>query len=163
MASFFDEGTVDVTITQSFTLRELTGPWSWIAIRYYWFVFDEVALEAYVDLARAGRDPTTHLLLPALSQVAGNVELILERTPLALRFVDAQQGSILLKVAGVLAALKKLVSWLPIYGKWIQEKGRIDVETEVVRSRALQELKTAFMGCRDFRGVRISARLSTAL
>jgi hypothetical protein len=140
-----DEGTVIVTIAQPFTFQDFAGPWGWIAIRYYWFVFDDLALEAYVDLARAGRDPTDFLLLPALNNIAGDVEPIIERTPFALRFVGAQSGSVKIKLAGAFVALKKVISWLPIYGKWIQEKGQIDIETEIKRSKALQELKANFM------------------
>src|SRR4051812_37991874 len=109
-----DEGVVTLTITRPFTLRELTGPWSWIAIRYYWFAFDDLALNSYVELANKGLDPTELILLPALRNLAANVELVLEQTPLAFRIVDSDRGSVLLKIAGSLVALRKLVYWLPV-------------------------------------------------
>lgn len=127
-----------------FTYRELAGPWSWVANRYYWFVFDEVMKPAYQQLVRVGGDPVTDIMQPADSQLAGNVELALERTQLAFRVVSASRGSVVFKVGGVWKALKCLASWLPIYGAWLQNKGRIDIRAEVERSAALRELTENF-------------------
>ena len=48
-----DSGTISVRIGEPFTLRELAGPWSWMSIRYYWFVYDELTACDSPDIARA--------------------------------------------------------------------------------------------------------------
>ena len=48
-----DSGTISVRIGEPFTLRELAGPWSWMSIRYYWFVYDELTTCDSPDIARA--------------------------------------------------------------------------------------------------------------
>lgn len=145
MSIVLDEGRFAVTIEKPFTLRELTGPWSWMAIRYYWLAYDELMMPLYVDLARRGYDPADLVIKPALTQLAGSVELILEQTPLALRIVDAGHGSVVLWTAGAWKAINSLAAWLPIYGKWLQEKGKIDIRIEIERSAALCSLMENFI------------------
>lgn len=145
MPNMLQQGEWKVTIHRSFTLRELTGPWSWIAIRYYWFVYDELMIETYRDLALQKIDPVKQVMLPALRQIAGQIELILEPTPLALRFDRSDRGSFVIWLTGALKALKSLSGWLPIYGEWIQKKGRIDLETEIRRSEGLAIMKENFI------------------
>jgi hypothetical protein len=140
-----DEGRFPVIIDKPFTLRELAGPWSWMAIRYYWLVYDELMAPLYLDLARQGHDPAELVVKPALSQLAGNVELVLEQTSVALRIVDAGHGSVILWASGAWKALNSLAAWLPIYGKWLQEKGQIDIRTEIERSDALLHLMGNFV------------------
>ena len=48
-------------------------------------------------------------------------------------------------VPGAGKALSSLAAWLPIYGKWLQEKGQIDIRTEIERSGALLHLMGNFV------------------
>ncbi len=123
----FLQGEMLFEIQRPFTLRELSGPWSWVAIRYYWFTYDLLMLDVYRAYADAGGDPAKDILLPEVRRIAGNVELVLEKTPLALKFSRAESGSVKLFVNGVWQALDWLWKWLPAYGKWLQEKGQIDI------------------------------------
>ncbi len=140
----FETGILPVRIGIPFTLRELSGPWSWMAIRYYWLAYDELMAPYYRALVARDLDPVLYLMRPASEQLAGNVELALEQTELGFRVIGASEGSVILKVAGAWKALKGLAAWLPLYGKWLQEKGRIDIKAEVERSDALLHLAANF-------------------
>jgi hypothetical protein len=144
MQNQFTEGVLRIRIGVPFTLREIAGPWSWIANRYYWFVFDEVMTPHYRQLVHLGSDPVAEIMEPATRRLAGNVELVLDRTQLAFRISGASSGSVNLKVNGVWKALKCLASWLPVYGAWLQNKGRIDLRAEIERSAALVEISNNF-------------------
>lgn len=139
-----DSGTISVRIRVPFTLRELAGPWSWMSIRYYWFVYDELMSPYYLTLAERGHDPIAGLMRPAQEDLAGNVELALERTNLAFLVTNAASGSVILEVRGAWKALKSLSAWLPLYGKWLQHKGQIDIKTEIERSQAVIEISRNF-------------------
>jgi hypothetical protein len=148
MPIILNEGRFRVFVERPFTLRELAGPWSWMAIRYYWLAFDEILMDVYVDLARQGRDPAEAMIKPSLLQIAGSVELTLEKTSLAFRIVDAEHGSIILWTAGAWKALNSLAKWLPIYGKWLQEKGQVDIRAEIERSDALIHVMNNYIDAR---------------
>lgn len=139
-----EAGILPIRIGTPFTLRELSGPWSWIAIRYYWLTYDELMAPYYQALVARGFDPVEYLMRPASQQLAGNVELALEPTELGFRIVSASQGSVILKVIGAWKSLKSLAVWLPIYSKWLQEKGRIDIRAEIERSEALLQIAGNF-------------------
>jgi hypothetical protein len=139
-----EEGTISFKIDRPFTLRDLAGPWSWVANRYYWFVFDELFIDYYVESYKNGNDPT-EILVTSIEKIAGNFEIVLEKTNLAFLISDAESGSVLLKVNAAYNALKNLTAWLPLYGKWVQEKGAIDIDTEVKRSAALNIIKQNFI------------------
>ncbi|MDA2917993.1 hypothetical protein MYX76_00605 [Desulfobacterota bacterium AH_259_B03_O07] len=144
MKSEFEEGSIVFNIDRPFTLRDLAGPWSWVANRYYWFVFDELFMDYYIETYKNGNNPT-NIITYGLDKVAGQLEISLEKTSVAFLVTSASSGSILLKVSGVYKALKSLTAWLPLYGKWVQEKGEIDIATEVKRSEALNEITKNFV------------------